>query len=103
MMYKFKSAASGDLIMLGPHGDHMLKLLGRVPSAKGIFEPTDMAGLITTLEAAIQADAQEPADPAAAAKDDQTKPTVGLRQRLWPMIDMLRRCLAAREPIVWGV
>jgi hypothetical protein len=28
---------------------------------------------------------------------------VALRQRLWPMIDMLRRAQQADEPVVWGV
>ena len=30
MIYKFKSAASGDVIMLGPNGDAMLRLLGQI-------------------------------------------------------------------------
>ena len=29
MIYKFKSKATGDVIMLGPNGDQMLVLLGR--------------------------------------------------------------------------
>ena len=28
---------------------------------------------------------------------------VGLRQRLWPMVEMLRRAHAPGEPVVWGV
>lgn len=101
MIYKFKSAAAGDLIMLSPQGDQLLRILGREPAPKGIFEPGDMPGLLVTLQAAIAA---ESPDPAAATEDDPVKSTaVGLRQRLWPMIDMLRRCHAAREPIVWGV
>jgi hypothetical protein len=30
-------------------------------------------------------------------------PALGLRQRLWPMVEMLRRAQAAQEPVVWGV
>lgn len=100
MLYKFKSGAAGDVIMLGPQGDQVLRLLGREPAAKGIFEVTDMQRLQAQLEAVIAADASAAAEP-----DDEpaTKPAVGLRQRLWPLIDMLRRCHAAGEPIVWGV
>ena len=100
MIYKFKSAASGDVIMLGPQGDQLLNLLSREPAAKGIFEPADMPGLISTLQSALDAEACGAAD----AGDDKNaaKPAVGLRQRLWPMIDMLRRCQAAGQPIVWG-
>ena len=105
MIYKFKSAASGDLIMLGPQGDQMLRLLEREPAAKGIIDPATMPAALVALQAAIaeqERAAAESADPPA----DPAKPAesaVGLRQRLWPMIDMLRRCQAAQEPIVWGV
>ena len=99
MIYKFKSPASGDVIMLGPQGDQLLHLLGRGPAAKGIFEPADMPNLISTLQTALA----EAGDAANAGDEDAAKPAVGLRQRLWPMIEMLRRCQAAGQPIVWGV
>ena len=34
MLYKFKSKAAGDVIMLGPNGDHVLRLAGREPAAR---------------------------------------------------------------------
>ena len=37
MIYKFKSKATGDLIMLGPHGNQVMALLGRYPAAQGII------------------------------------------------------------------
>ena len=36
MIYKFRSKAAGDLIMLGPHGDQIMRILGREPAPKGI-------------------------------------------------------------------
>ncbi len=33
MIYKFKSKASGDIIMMGPTGDALLRALGRTPAA----------------------------------------------------------------------
>lgn len=109
MIYKFKSAASGDLLMLGPQGDQLLRLLGREPAAKGIIEVASMADALAALQAAIAAEEQAgaaPPGPATAndeAAGEPAQPAVGLRQRLWPMIEMLRRCQAAAEPIVWGV
>jgi hypothetical protein len=109
MIYKFKSAASGDLLMLGPQGDQLLRLLDREPAAKGIIEVAAMPAALSALQAAIVRDEQaDPgaADPAATndeAEAEPAQPAVGLRQRLWPMIEMLRRCHAAGEPIVWGV
>lgn len=107
MIYKFKSAVTGDLIMLGPQGDQLLRLLDREPAAKGIIEPGHMAEVLARLQVAIAADEQAPADAANAANADTADPAapqaVGLRQRLWPMVEMLRRCQAAQEPVVWGV
>ena len=100
MIYKFKSAASGDLIMLGPQGDQLLRLLGREPAVKGIIEPTAMPAAIVTLQTAAAAEEVQGSTDDAEAR---VRPAVSLRQRLWPMIDMLRRSQAANEPVVWGV
>lgn len=97
MIYKFKSAATGDLIMLGAHGDQLLKLLGREPSSRGIIEVADMPVASAALLAAITQDETPPED------DEAAQPAVGLRQRLWPMIEMLRRAHEADAPVVWGV
>jgi hypothetical protein len=95
MIYKFKSKAAGDVIMLQPHGDQLLRLIGREPAVKGIIEVADMPGVIRMLQdAAAQGDA--PAD-------DDGERGVGLKQRVWPMIELLKRSHAAGESIVWGV
>jgi hypothetical protein len=97
MIYRFKSAATGDLIMLAPSGDQMLRLLGREPAPQGIIEVTAMPAAIAALLAAIAREETPPED------EDERLPPVGLRQRLWPMIEMLRRAQAADAAVVWGV
>jgi len=105
MIYKFKCKATGDVIMLGPNGDQLLRLLGREPAAKGIIEVGAMPAAIAALEAAVAAAEAQP--PAKADNDEDDGPTpgrsVGLRQRVWPMVEMLKRARAEGEPIVWGV
>jgi hypothetical protein len=105
MIYKFKSKATGDLIMLGPNGDQMLRLLGREPAPKGIVDVEQLAPAIAALRAAVR-DAEAQAK--ALAEDGQDEEAAGrnavtLRQRLWPVIEMFERALAARQPVVWGV
>lgn len=99
MIYKFKSKAAADLIMLGPNGDQLLRLIGREPEGKGILEPQVMFAAIADLQQAIAA------EEAQRAGDKKPLPAdrVGLRQRMWPMIEMMKRAQAAGEPIVWGV
>ncbi len=102
MIYKFRSKATGDLIMLGPQGDQLMRLLGREPAARGIIEPAAMAAAIAALEAAVAAEAT-PAPPADEAAEAAAEKQVSLRQRVWPMVEMLRRAQAAEVPVVWGV
>ena len=98
MIYKFKSKASGNIIMLEPHGDQLLRLIGREPAAKGIIEVEAIDAALQALQAAV---AEDGPDPAGAASERE--PAVSLRRRLWPMMDMLRRAAAACVPVVWGV
>jgi hypothetical protein len=105
MLYKFKSKAAGDVIMLGPNGDQVMRLIGREPAAQGIFEADHMPALIAALEKAVaddeaarQRERTEPEPPEPKSKGDG----VSLRQRVWPLVDMLRRAHAAREVITWG-
>ena len=107
MIYKFKSAATGDLIMMGPTGDALLRALGREPAPKGIIEPAAMVAAMSAIEQAVLADeaARAQAEQEAAARGERLKPAdgIGLRQRLWPMVEMLRRAQAADAAVVWGV
>jgi hypothetical protein len=101
MIYKFKSKAAGDVIMLGPNGDQMLRILGREPSAKGIVDVEQLAPAIAALRAAVRDD--EARTDAADDEDAPGRNAVSLRQRLWPMIEMFERALDAKQPVVWGV
>jgi len=107
MLYKFKSKAAGDLIMLEPNGRRVLQIIGKEPGPKGIIEPGQMPAAIAALESAI---AREEADQKAAIEEARAKGEVppqfgdvSLRQRAVPFIDMLRRCEKAGKEIVWGV
>jgi Domain of unknown function (DUF1840) len=112
MIYKFKSKATGDVIMLEANGDHLLRLLGREPAPKGIFEPAAMPALVETLKAAVRADEAARAEPRQAVADaadaggvdePAAQGKVSLRQRVWPMVEMFGRAHAAGQPVVWGV
>lgn len=101
VIYKFKSKASGDVIMLGALGDRLLTLIGKEPAAKGIIQLPDYPAAIAALQAAITEEEREQAQ--ANEEDTDAAPSLSLRQRAWPLIDMMQRCQAAEEPIVWGV
>jgi hypothetical protein len=107
MIYKFKSKAAGDVIMMGPSGDHVLRIVGKAPGPKGIIEPAAMPAAIAALERAIaeEESARKQAEDEAAAEGKSPPPRdpVGLRQRAWPLVEMMKRAHADGKEIVWGV
>ncbi|MBC5782959.1 DUF1840 domain-containing protein [Ramlibacter sp. USB13] len=107
MLYKFKSKAAGDLIMLEPNGRRVLEIIGKDAGPQGIILPEEMPGAIAKLDDAI---AREEAEHQAAIDDAKAKgqvppkfDAVSLRQRAVPFIDMLKRCEKAGKEVVWGV
>ena len=111
MLYKFKSKATGDVIMLEPQGRQILQIIGKSPEAKGIVLSVEMPDAIQALRDAV---AQEEAALAAAEQalkeqdgsDTSVKSASGsirLKQRVVPFIDMLQRAHAEEVDVVWGV
>jgi hypothetical protein len=107
MLYKFKSKAAGDLIMLEPNGRRVLEIIGKDAGPTGIILPEQMPGAISALENAIskeEADQKALADEANAKGEAAPKfDGVSLRQRAVPFLDMLKRCQKSGAEIVWGV
>ena len=107
MLYKFKSKATGNLIMLEPQGRQVVKIMGKEPGPQGIVTWSEIPAAIAALQAAV---AQEEAAAAAAVAEEDgasdaadRPPPIGLRQRVVPLIDMLRRAHAEEADVVWGV
>jgi hypothetical protein len=119
MLFKFKSKATGDLIMLEPNGRRVLQIIGKDPSSTGIILPAQMPAALASLENAIASEETAIAETKAAAKlksqstfgdeADATKSSysnadgVPLRQRALPFIELLKSSQKAGVEIVWGV
>ncbi len=107
MLYKFKSKAAGDLIMLEPNGRRVLQIIGKDAQATGIVLPEQMPAAITALTNAMaQEEAEQQAAIAAAKAEGAVPPTfdaVNLRKRAWPFVEMLQRCAKENASVTWGV
>ena len=109
MLFKFKSKATGDLIMLEANGRRVLQIIGKEPSATGIVLPEQMPAAVEALQAAIAQEeaAVEAAKQAAKEAGKETHApsadAVPLRQRALPFIELLKKCHSANAEIVWGV
>jgi cyclopropane-fatty-acyl-phospholipid synthase len=111
MIYKFKSKAAGDLIMLEDNGRALLMIIDKSDPQtlkRGIVQPLEMPAAIAALQKAVTEEETGIQDKARAARDAGYPPTtsgpgIGLRQRSLPFIQMLERCHAENKEIVWGV
>lgn len=107
MIYKFKSKAGADVLMMGPQGDRILRLLGREPAPKGLFAEADLDGLMARLEMAVADDEAEfarvVAEAEAAGHEPPRREGVSLKQRAWPLLELMQHSRRAGADIVWGV
>lgn len=104
MIYKFKSQAAADVIMLQINAEQMLKIIGKEPAAQGIVTVEQIPAAIAALESAVAAHetAQSNGD-AATAPAEVAGDGVMLRQRAAPFIELLRSSAEADKNVVWGI
>ncbi|MFT7721458.1 MAG: DUF1840 domain-containing protein [Roseateles sp.] len=107
MLYQFKSKAGADVVMLAESGDAVLRLMGREPAPQGILQAAALPGLIQALEAGVAADEAEfqrrVDDAKAAGEPEPRRQGVSLRQRAWPLRDLMQRSQQDGVDVVWGV
>ncbi|MFG6432600.1 DUF1840 domain-containing protein [Roseateles sp. LYH14W] len=107
MLYCFKSKAGADIVMLAESGDAVLRLMGREPAPQGILEAAALPALLQALEAGVDADDarfQQAVDAAkAAGEPPPRRQGVSLRQRAWPLRDLMARSQREGVDVVWGV
>ncbi|MGB3067393.1 MAG: DUF1840 domain-containing protein [Ottowia sp.] len=104
MLYKFKSQAAAEVIMLQSTGDEVLKIAGKTPGPTGIITVEQIPGVISALQAEIKRrealPKEEKKEDAEASGSDDPIP---LGKRALPFIELLRESAEAKKDVVWGV
>lgn len=114
MLYRFKSQATADLVMLNDTGEQVLAAMGKTVAPQGVITVAQIPAALAALAQAVADSEATPATAAtaahAAAAEDNTDAdeapiadTVRLRQRVAPLAAMLKESLAAGKDVVWGV
>jgi Domain of unknown function (DUF1840) len=106
MHYVFRSRADADLIMMQAAAEQILGVVGKAPAAQGIIELGAIAAAMQALREAIALEdaAVRHSRPVTQEEEEVSKAErVGLNQRAWPLLEMMRRSLAEKCDIVWGV
>jgi hypothetical protein len=106
MLYKFKSKASADMIMLKEGGELILSLIGKKGQPQGIIEIHELALAIQAIELALESCKQSETDQHKGQTqqlDDELLDSVTIRTRVIPFLNMLKECASKKQVIVWGV
>lgn len=107
MLYRFKSQATADVLMLETNARHLLEVAGKEAGAMGIFTVEQIPAALAKLEAAIALEAKIHHNGDAFAVEGHEAVAdlnhVALHQRAAPLIDMLKRSLDENKNVVWGV
>lgn len=103
MLLTFRSKAAPNLIMLDDLATRLLETIGRKLEPRGILTVEQLPAAIQHLENAIaQETAHKIAAPTAShSVEEDEADTLGLRQRAFPFLSMLRQALEKKEPVLW--
>jgi hypothetical protein len=104
MLVQFVSSETGEVLMYADVAKVLLQAMGKECTARGAFLPEQMLPAAQALREAVKrSEAQQPVEDEDEEDGKKKEVVVGLRQRAWPLIDMLERTAkAGREAnIVW--
>lgn len=103
----FRSRAAGEIVMMGDTAQRLLALIGKPMSERGVISADQIADAIERLTSAV---AQEKrlagagqGEIGAQGGDPSAEPRVGLAQRAFPLVGMLRAAQRSGADVTWGV
>ena len=97
MLVKFKSNA-GDIVMFGDVAETLLKMMGQSGVLPGALVAKDVPAALERLKraAAVHSD-PDPAD----AESGDAEGKVSLKQRAFPLVELLARCVEKKCDVIW--
>ncbi len=105
MIITFRSKAAGEVIMLGEHAKPLLELAGKAVGAtldpRGVFTPEQLPDAIARIEKALGLEQKPHFDEDKPEEAEKAAQYVGLGQRAFPLLDMLRQAQAKNVNVTW--
>jgi hypothetical protein len=108
MLITFKCRAAPDVIMLENLAQYLVGIIGKRLGQRGVITHDELDTAISKLEAAISTDKQERAEHEGHFHEgeeghDPHEIPIGLAQRAFPFLDMLRLAQKENSDVMWGV
>ena len=99
MLVRFDSTV-GTFTMFGDVAVQLLKMMGHSGTVPSALLAADIPAALARLRSAVAA-APEPPEPASERDGKPEHPRVSLRQRAFPLIDLLERSAKAGADVLW--
>ncbi len=104
MLIPFRSKAAGEFYMMDNHVQVLFSMMDKPFTAQGIIQADEISMRLAQLQIALtQALTHEQNED---SPNDTTVEssfrTVGLKQRAWPLIDMLSKAEKKKVDVIWG-
>jgi len=108
MLITFKCRAAPDVVMLENLAQFLVGIVGKRLGERGVITHDEVPGAIARLEAAITTNKQELAEHEGHFHEGEDgyehhELPIGLAQRAFPFLDMLRAAQKENADIVWGI
>lgn len=104
MLIPFRSKAAGEFYMMDTHVQTLLSLMGKPFTAQGIIQANEVSMRLTQLQTALAhgTESEQQESLLNETHAESMNQPVGLKQRAWPLIDMLTRAEKKNVDIIWG-
>ena len=106
MLLVFRSPSSGDFIMHQQHAFALLGLMGKSETAQGIISREEVAQLHAVLVSRLEQQPEPVLNEDQEISQNSTadaSQAVGLKQRAWPLLEMLKKAALKQHDVTWGV
>jgi hypothetical protein len=110
MVYRFKTKTSAEVLMTQTVGKDILTILDKEPSAEGVIQYHQIDRALMVLQEALRANADNArttGDQAVGNNVSDSLPEdvadpIALRQRAWPLMQLMEQALIQKEDVYWG-
>jgi Domain of unknown function (DUF1840) len=108
MLVTFKCHSAPDVIMLENLAQYLIGIVGKHLGQRGVITHDELDNAIARLEAAIVVDKKEIAEKDGHFHEgeeghDHHELPIGLAQRAYPFLDMLRAAKRDNTDVIWGI
>ena len=93
----FRSRAASQILMQSDTARQLLDIIGKPLEERGVISAGQVDDALARLQQAVDL------SPAAAADDAAGQVHVGLRQRAFPLLQMLRAASKRQMDVTWGI